>query len=66
MLTNHFKLDFLSNHQGIIIVVKQIGELVEGDAAHLELFSTNKAEFYKCGARHHTNCWRQLRPGRIE
>ena len=47
ILTNLFKLDFLSNHQGIIIVVKQIRELEEGDAAHLELLSTNKAEFQK-------------------
>ena len=47
IFTNLFKLDFLTNHQGIVVVVKQIRELENGDSAHLELLSTNKAEFQK-------------------
>jgi hypothetical protein len=47
IFTNLFKLDFLTNHQGIVVVVKQIRELENGDSAHLELLSTSKVEFQK-------------------
>ena len=47
IFTNLFKLDFLSNHQGIVVVVKQTRELKNGDSTHLELLSTSKVEFQK-------------------
>ena len=47
IFTNLFKLDFLSNHQGIVVVVKQTRELKNGDSTHLVLLSTSKVEFQK-------------------
>lgn len=47
VLTNLFNLDFLSNHQGIIIVLKQVKKHEDGNAEHLEFLTKSKAEFKK-------------------